>query len=784
MNKPIVTLLLLYLIAGVLYATAAPIMEVSDEPRHVAMVEWLARGNPLPIQNPDQHGPYEQEGSQPPLYYWAMAGVAQLFDRSDYDQVWVFNPHSGSMGQPAATTNRNQMLHRPDLEHFPWQKTTLALMVMRFLGVLMGGVAVMCAWSVGRELWAEGCGQKTEARKQSVAHRTLFSAHDSLPSTLAPLLPAALTAFNPMFLHIMASVNNDTMAVMWSSLALALGARMIRVGLSRRSALLLGTVLGCAALTKSSGLALVLVVPVFVLAAQIVANLRNSPSSPSPRHPLHLRSVIHIALPLLFISAWWYVRNGLLYGGDVTGTQMMAQIVGARPVPASMLEIAYEWGSFLWAYWGLFGALNIALPVWVYDVFEGVWVIAGTGLAIQLVKWLRLRRVDKFTPKHLIGGMLVCVLVLAFGALLRWTSITLASQGRLLFPVIVAISVLTTLGLIAVIPRKIAPIITMIVMGGLAALAFVVPFAYIRPAYARPTLLNNESELPSDLHKTELLFADSIRWLGYTTDRTRITQPDREINVTLYWQALKPISQNLSLGLRLYGRTGMSDTQLLVLDTYPGGGMWPTHLWQPGQIIADRYLLRVPDTPTITQLLPTVVKLDAAFYRDLNGRDFITDTRTPAGEPAPRQFYPIAGLAAPLDAHINTATPQAQFSHADLLMALAQQDGRRIRLNTLWHCTQDVNEDYTLFVQLTQGDDPTPKAPQADGPIDRLPLRWWRKGDVVADAREFTLPADLPPGQYHIKLGFYKPVEPYARMPVLMPATAEQAFTLDIEIKD
>ena len=799
MKRSIGFILVLYLLAGVLYATSAPIMEVSDEPRHVAMVEWLARGNPLPVQDPQQHGPYEQEGSQPPLYYWVTAGVAQLFDRSDYDALWVFNPHSGAIGQPAATTNRNQMLHPPGAENFPWQRTTLAIMVMRLLGVLMGGVAVFCTWRVGREV----CGANDHLPTPHAPYPTLH---------ILPILAAALTAFNPMFLHIMGSVNNDTLAVMWSSLALALGAGMIVRGITHRSAVLLGIVLGCAALTKASGLALVLVVPVFVLARPMLAAFAVRGSARTARGSAHAVrrysiDVLLIVGPVVAIAGWWYVRNWVLYG-EVTGTQMMALIAGARDTPALLAELTGEWGSFLWAYWGLFGALNIALPAWIYQVFQGLWIVAGLGLLLRGVVWLRQSpHTPILSERALLLGMLGAVLGVAFVALLRWTSITLASQGRLLFPIIVAISVLTAWGLDACLeiiahtcqvcaasfstaktyqrtPDRC--VLTAVLAGSISlallVLAFVVPFVYIRPAYARPILLASENDLPPNLHKTELIFEDKLRWIGYTVDRTRMTWPEREINVTLYWQARQPITQNLSLGLRLYGRDAMSDTQLLVLDMFPGGGMWPTRYWQPGQIIADAYRLRVPDTPKLTEMAPTVVKLDVAFYRDLNGRDFITDTRTPSGEPAPRQFYPIAGLAAPPDRAINTTAPLAQWTHASLLTVQAQQEGRKVRLTTMWHCTQSISEDYTMFVQLFAPGDPLPKA-QRDGPIDRLPLRWWRAGDVVIDSRVIDLPDALPPGNYTIKLGFYKPVEPYERMGMTQPPIPDMAYSVDVDIQ-
>ncbi|HEY3342277.1 MAG TPA: glycosyltransferase family 39 protein, partial [Anaerolineae bacterium] len=224
-------ILIAFVIAGVLYGLSTPILDVSDEVRHYAMVEQLAQGLGLPVQNPAQHGFYEQEGSQPPLYYAAMALVALPFDRSDFMQLAQFNPHA-RLGRADATNNFNQLIHTP-AEAFPWRGTVLVVQILRLLGVLMGAVTVLCTYALARELTTPG-----------------------LPGLwfVAPLA-AALTAFNPMFVFISASVNNDTLAAMLSSLGLLLGVRAIRRGLHWRSAAALGVVLGCAALAKSSALA-------------------------------------------------------------------------------------------------------------------------------------------------------------------------------------------------------------------------------------------------------------------------------------------------------------------------------------------------------------------------------------------------------------------------------------------------------------------------------------------------------------------------------------------------
>ena len=348
------------------------------------MIERLARGTGFVVQDPrnmgDPNDPRNplQEGSQPPLYYLAMSVLARLFDRSDFEQITQFNPHA-QLGRADANNNFNQMLHTP-AENFPWRGTVLAVMAMRLFGVLCGAVAVACTFYLAREIegdWRLEIGDST----RPIAN---------LQSPIS-VLAACLTAFNPMFLHIMGSVNNDTLATALSSLALLLGARMIRLGITPKRSLWLGLVLGCAGLAKTSGLALVGVVPVFVVLSHLWSGQgdkemrgegENIPSSP------HL--LISLALmvaPVLLIAAWWYVRNWVLYG-DPTGTAMMAQIAGPRLPPLrSYFDLVYEWDGFFKTYWGLFGAVNIAMSDWVYPLLTGLTILAGVGLLLEIRDW-------------------------------------------------------------------------------------------------------------------------------------------------------------------------------------------------------------------------------------------------------------------------------------------------------------------------------------------------------------------------------------------------------------
>src|SRR5690606_34946548 len=88
-------IVLLYLLLGFTYALVTPPFEASDELWHYPMIQHLAAGNPLPVQvfDPAQAGPWNQEASQPPLYYYLGAALTAWIDQSDMATARRLNPH-------------------------------------------------------------------------------------------------------------------------------------------------------------------------------------------------------------------------------------------------------------------------------------------------------------------------------------------------------------------------------------------------------------------------------------------------------------------------------------------------------------------------------------------------------------------------------------------------------------------------------------------------------------------------------------------------------------------
>lgn len=753
-HRLLVLILAIYLAGGVLHATNAPLLDVSDEPRHYAYIEHLANGGALPVQRLNQteaDAPWHQEGSQPPLYYALMALVAQPFDRSDYAAVWRFNPHA-QLGRADTTHNWNQMLHG-DAERFPWRGTMLAMMAMRLISMLFGAVTVACTYAIART-----------ARPDSAA---------------LPAFAAALTAFNPMFLHIMGSVNNDTLATALSSLSLLLGARLIR-GSAPRMAVLLGITLGCAALSKASGLALAASVPLAVLAADWLRQRSLASTA---------RLALSMALPASAIAGWFYIRNAVLYG-EFTGTQMMAAIAGPRVPSPSLAALASEWLSFLSAYIGMFGAVNIPMSWWMYYAYGALCVLGFCGLLLGAAHARQAFRKD--APGTIIVCMCAAAATVAGIALLRWTSMTLASQGRLLFPVVAALSLLLALGL-----RRLGGIVrplrravalkrglAVALCGALAVLTLVAPFAYIRPAYSEPQRLSGESDLPADLARTEVFFEDKIRWIGYRVQAPKQrVRPGDVIGITLYFQGLRALDFDYSLFIKLFAR----DVELVGIDTYPGGGMYQASRWKPGEIVVDHYRLRIPDTLTNTALMPAALKLDVGVY------DFARGTRegqlrvlNGEGALVSRPQYEAASL--------NIAQParaqQALYvlDHARVLSAQPMPgapNATALPFEIVWQATSDFSADYTVFVQLFN------KAGQPVGQGDSRAMggefssQWWRTGDIITDTHSIALTAPLTSGSYTIKYGLYRNTGTQERMAVKDAAgqsVPDAAMTAALEV--
>ncbi|MBI3741208.1 MAG: glycosyltransferase family 39 protein, partial [Chloroflexi bacterium] len=345
-------------------------------------VQSIARGNGLPIQDPAIKTLWAQEGGQPPLYYALSALATFWIDTRDLEERRWINPHA-QIGIPLLFGNKNLVVHT-SAENFPWQGTTLAVHLIRFLSIIFSAFTVLFTYLLALEI-GNGFVIASETKQSSsfkgIASLPSVARNDVETKTLAATA-AAFVAFNPMFVFISASVNNDSLATMLATLALLALTRLITRPVSRARFIFLGVALGLAVLTKVSNLGLLIVAGIvftmslreaFVAVASDLCVAKQSPKSNSEiaSPPMAARNdAIHgiTASPRLLVSAfvaaalviviafWWYARNWILYGDPLAFNVWLA-IAGARPQPFALTDLLKEFQGLRISFWGNFGGV-------------------------------------------------------------------------------------------------------------------------------------------------------------------------------------------------------------------------------------------------------------------------------------------------------------------------------------------------------------------------------------------------------------------------------------------
>lgn len=710
MKRTLALVLAVQIGLGVLYASVTPIFEASDELWHYAVVREIAANRRLPVQNPAIAAPWAQEGSQPPLYYAIAAWLTGRIDVSDAAAMIVPNPLA-KVGIPLASDNKNMVAHPPGQSPLRGG-TTGAVFLVRLFSILLGTATAYVTFRLGAALYP---------RRPAIG-----------------LLAAAIVAFNPMVLFINASVNNDNLLMFLSAVALWLMVRDVQAeqaGLRGRQTLLLGVVLGLASLTKVSG---ALLLPIAALAVTFGAWRARS------WRTWLLRGSI-LVVTVAAIAGWWYLRNLRLYG-ELTGIVRMVEIAGARPPGFGLADLRGEWRSFWYSFWGLFGAFNVLAPSWFYLLTSGLTLAAGAGLALRLVRVARARRLPANWQSH---TLLALFIVLTAIGVARWTLLTPASQGRLMFGAVAAIALYLALGWLTWFPARWQRWAWSGAAAALAAAAVVLALTAIAPRYRPPEPI---AALPENATALAITCGDSISLLGYRLgqDTLHAGQP---LDLTLYWTAQQPLAGNLQLSVNGYGFQGENVAKL---DTWPGGGLLPTSFWQPGAIYPDRYL--IPTTPQANT--PTLLALSIQWNTDLlNPADNRTLSCVVDGQTSDTVFLDAGALVAePIALAASPLPPLSTVQHGiRLLDAHVDQTSDRVAVELHWSAGEPVPGDYTVFLHLFAADGA--KIAQDDGPprAGYWPTSRWRPGEVVTSTHSLALPNGLPAGPYQLATGMYDP---------------------------
>jgi hypothetical protein len=231
------------------------------------------------------------------------------------------------------------------------------------------------------------------------------------------------------------------------------------------------------------------------------------------------------------------------------------------------------------------------------------------------------------------------------------------------------------------------------------------------------------------------------------------------VDVTLHLEAKRPIDENLALGLQIVSAGPYDDAKMINLMSWPGGGNYPTTAWQPGEIVADRYRLRLPRDVAELQMWNLVLLFfrpspeGGGFERlpvhvgGVPGDTYVVLTRL--------RVEPGIEPSVPADASLSSPPTFGYGREVELAGARIDDGGARLYVLLWWRVHEPLGGNYKVFVHLLdQGGEL--QASGDDFPRGgAMPTGNWRSGDLIADEHEILVPEDLPPRDYRVAVGFY-----------------------------
>ena len=565
----LIALLSVFAFYAITTSILVPLFEGPDEDDHFRYTKFLADHRALPVQLFQAGGGEAgHQGWQPPLYYGIAALVIAPIDTRDYERRLQRNPAAALTGD-ITCCGRNNYFHL-DAENFPYTRTTLAVHLARGVTILFGLVSVYAIYAL---------------------FLTLFPKQNYLA-----LAATAVAVLNPSFIYSSALVSNDIPLVAFCALAFLVIAKILvgQWNAHAKSFFILGIFVALAILTKTTALGLLPIVFVVVLYLAFRQQPRHSVSRFSflvSRFSFDVsRFTLYVSLPILGITAWYFIRNHILYGDPLAYKLIAASALPPRDAPLTLAELFQINLPWLWqTFWG--GPTPGDFPQILLTIFFVVFLFAFFGFTLHVSRLRNQLGTNRLVAMGLMLGWLAFIFVAQL-QFIRTANGT--DQGRYLFPAIFTIALIYVLGSSEIVWHIVSRLsrtftfslaqraVAVFTTAFFIALPAFVLTAYTIPAYARPAPFN-PAALAQRGAPLEANFENGMSLRGVSLS-SRALSCNEKLGVTLFWTTDARIRDSYRVFAHLVNAQGNVAGSK---DVIPGRGAYPTVYWKAGEWLQD-----------------------------------------------------------------------------------------------------------------------------------------------------------------------------------------------------
>lgn len=258
---------------------------------------------------------------------------------------------------------------------------------------------------------------------------------------------------------------------------------------------------------------------------------------------------------------------------------------------------------------------------------------------------------------------------------------------------------------------------------------------------------------------TNVAVGDNLQLVGYKYEPSLI-HPGDDIYLTLQLKATRPITVGFTTDVQL---RYMKDGHIWAWREHLTPSTIPGQYWKPGQILAERIRLQIEDNIPLGAYelqvlwrLPDQSEKRWPLYQDNDAN------------PLDRLRLGYVTVPPPVDANL-VEPVGATFGDQIRLSGINDdreiEPGGEVALSLFWEALRVPDNRYTVFVHLLNGAGDLVASHDGE-PVDgTYPTAAWHPGPLVQDTHYLSLPAELPPGEYDLRVGLYL-LETGERLPV------------------
>jgi len=259
-------------------------------------------------------------------------------------------------------------------------------------------------------------------------------------------------------------------------------------------------------------------------------------------------------------------------------------------------------------------------------------------------------------------------------------------------------------------------------------------------------------------------FEDKIALLEYAHS-SREVPVGEALMLAFRWRALEALKEDWLVSIALEDGAGQVWSQRI---SPPCGGLCPTSRWHEGEEVFDNHALFIP-----TGTPPGKYRAWLTLYLPPEGRRLAISSQESLGETrldlgsvqvtkSVASFSPW-GLVDRVDIDFEEGFRLLAYR----LPSTEWRPGDVIPLDLYWQVSTPPQADFSLSLQLVDGWGKVRKEEGASLGADWYPTSLWEKGEFARGRLLLTLPADLPPGEYRLRLALLdqkgEPVEAWGR---------------------